>query len=135
MIPLFMAAKRVEDEHYWDPDPVVRNRNRDFEERLESVLPPYAPQQNMDITTVFSTLMKFGLLPGLAVWLIFLGVTEYRVVGNRSLAIIEAHTMESRQRMDELDRNLDRMVNLLRAQCVNAAKNGQERMDCLSAGR
>ena len=123
--------------HAWDADASIHARNLDFERRLESVLAPYAPQQNEDesVPPVVTAILKFGVLPGLAIWLIFVGVTEVRSNQTESLQIMRAHDVESRQRLDRLDRLQERMLSVLLAQCVNAAKDMQERNDCLRAGQ
>jgi len=129
---------RWQDEyHAWDADEAVYARNLDFERRLEIALAPYAPQQNEDdsVPPVVTAILKFGVLPGLAVWLIFVGVTEVRSNQTESLQIMRAHDVESRQRLDRLDRLQERMLSVLLAQCVNAAKDTQERNACLRAGQ
>lgn len=140
MFGLVMASRRRDEPPPWyDADLSSRARNQRFEDTLERVLDTdyQPPQPNGDnhMQGLITSILKFGVLPGLAVWLIYMGVTEYRVVGARSLQIIEQHAQESTQRMDRFDRTQEQIVDLLRADCVNGAKTPTERDRCLEAGR
>lgn len=147
MIPLgwCFTVRRDEDEHWWDADPQVRQRNRDWEDRLESIVPSYrAPRQEPegDMNTLWPTVVKFGIIPGAFLYMLYLTTGEMRndiqeikhaqqvsVQEQRQVAI-ELRTATSRQEhMQSI------VIELLRANCVNNAKSPQERGECLRAGR
>ena len=148
MIPLgwwFTTRRRDEDEHWWDRDPAVRQRNRDWEDRLESVVPKYhAPRQDSDdeMSHVWPTVLKFGIIPGAFLYMLYLTTGEMRKDIQEIKITQQASVHEQRQVASELRSSTIRgeqsqsvIIDLLRAQCVNAAKDQQERGECLRAGR
>ena len=139
-------SKRVEDEHWWDADPQVRKRNREWEDRLESVVPArhHAPRQDSDdeMSHVWPAVLKFGIIPGAFLYMLYLTTGEMRKDIQEIKITQQAAVHEQRQVAIELRAATTRgensqgiVIDLLRAQCVNSAKTQQERGDCLRAGR
>lgn len=140
-----LFAKRSDEEHWWDRDPEVRARNLRLERSLADLMhggdEPPESRGKVEMLPLLAAALKYGLTPVLLAWLLILGVTEFRsdLKASRddartALATVERHAHETIQRMDRYDRTQERIVNLLRAQCINTAKNTQERNDCLRAG-
>ena len=149
---LVWSKWRDEDQPWWDDDPETRARNLSTELALKrhmtSVLNltggdgPESPQDGGSMPPIVAAALKYGLTPVLLAWLLFLGVTEFRadlkasrVEAESARRALESHVNDNDRRMDRMDRAQDRIVNLLMAQCVNSAKNRQERDDCLRAGQ
>ena len=91
---------------------------------------------------IVAAALKYGLTPVLLAWLVWIGASKVVSNQERTNEDIRTHMLENRtataaiiERQDRADRISDRIVNLLRQQCVNAAKNNQERNDCLRAGQ
>ena len=147
MIPLgwCFTVRRDEDEHWYDPDPVVRQRNRDWEDRLESIVPRYhAPRQEPenDMSTIWPAVVKFGIVPGAFIYMLYLTTGDMRRDVQDIKDTQQVLVQEQRQVSIELRSSTQRqehiqgvIIDLLRAQCVNSAKDQQERGECLRAGR
>ena len=147
MFGLVFSKWRDEEQPWWDDDPETRARNLSTElalsRHMTSVLNLNGSSDGPDDGRgphmhPLLALLKYGGLSGLSamgVWLIYMGVTDWAPVTRKSLQVIEQHAQETSQRMDRMDKTQDRIVNLLLAQCVNGAKNRQERDDCLRAAR
>ena len=150
---LFVFAKRRdEDQPWWDDDAETRARNLSTElalnRHMHSVLNltggdgPEPPQDGGSMPPIVAAALKYGLTPVLLAWLVWIGASKVVSNQERTNEDIRTHMLENRtataaiiERQDRADRISDRIVNLLRQQCVNAAKNNQERNDCLRAGQ
>lgn len=94
------------------------------------------------MSTLIPAVLKFGVIPGAFLYLLYLTTGDMR----RDIQEIKItqHTAVTEQRQVSVDLRVATLrqeqmqsivIDLLRAQCVNSAKDQRERADCLRAGR
>lgn len=136
---LQQSRRRSEDEHWWDRDPALRARNLRFEARLNSLIDPddEPPRGGGDMPELIKAVLKFGVLPGMTVWLVFMGATEFRKDlsehtkdNRRDMTIVLERMERSDRQQEQMVRQQEQIVRLLYAGCINAARNGSERGEC-----
>lgn len=137
-------AKRVDDEHWWDADPVVRKRNRDFEDRLEAVLsddftePPQRRKDDSDVHPLIRYGVRVGIPSVMAACLVYWLVMKIDAKLDASLEMARTHsimTASIAEQGNRTERLLERAVALMFAECFNGASTDAERRECRDANR
>jgi hypothetical protein len=139
-----LFAKRADAEHWWDADELVRARNEDFERELEALVDSYGvphPRRQRDEDESVNQWIKLAIYAGvpavIAMYLVFQLSARHDQKLDVTMQMMERHmhtTQAISERVERADRTQWLIVNLLRAQCVNTAKNQSERGECLRAG-
>jgi hypothetical protein len=137
-------SSRHRDEHWWDADELVRARNVEFEDRLDELVEDYGVEHprrrksDDDMNQWLKLALYAGVPAAIAVYMVIQQSTRFDAKLDHNTRMLEQHAQVTATISDRLaasDRAQYTIVNLLRAQCVNAAKNQQERTDCLRAGQ
>lgn len=139
-----------EDEHWWDGDPAVRERNVAFEAKLgrligaDRVETPQRRQGDDDVLNNpwIKLVLQVGVPATIAIFLVFKLSTNVDLKLDQNLQTLQSHATfgaaavsSINERLADAERQQAVMIDLLRVQCVNSAKSSVERGECLRAGR
>lgn len=137
MFPLFtfQSRRRDEDEHWYDPDPIVRARNKRFEADLDRVLDDYSPPQRRKDDSDVHPLIRYGVRVGIpsvmASCLVYWLVMKLDTKLDTHTDLMRDHMIAS-SRTEQL---MEKVAALMLVQCVNTATDSDERADCARASR
>lgn len=128
------SQRREEDEHWWDPDPSVRARNRRFEVALDRVVAGESrpPIFNGHTATVKAWAQAIGIIgiPGaIAGYLVYMGSTELPRISRQNDTII-AEVRQSRERTEQLIDLTNTLIRVAQRSCSNAARDDNARQRC-----
>lgn len=145
-------AKRPRDEHWWDADELVRARNVEFEAKLDELIEDYGvpdpretPKRRKGDHDMLPSnggwqkfIVQIGVPAAICLFLVYMVAVKFDAKQDATLDLMRSHTAATGSlavMVERSDRQQDVIIALLRAQCVNSAKNPGERLECLRAGQ
>ncbi len=132
-LPGLLFSKRVDDEHWWDSDPIVLERNRQFEAELEQTLRlPHQSNGGGPHVTLKAWAQVIGMIgiPGvMALWLVYVGSTEVPQIRRQQEQII-TEQRALRERQEQVIQLMNRLIYVTQQACYNAGRDDNARQRC-----
>ena len=152
MFGLVFSKWRDEEQPWWDDDPETRARNLSTElalsRHMTNVLninggdDPEPGGKGSGVPPILAVLFKYLSIPALFVWLVWLGVTEFRADLKASredtravVRMVEMHMLETRGSNERMERMQEISLAVMEAVCINLAVGRDEQQRCLQPRR
>lgn len=137
-----MDPRRDEDQHWWDPDPRQRQRNKELDDQIDRIVNGYpmeTPRRRKaddDMNPWIKLALQVGVPAVIALFLVQQLAAKFDAKLDVNMDMLREHTKVTEavvQRVTRQELYLDRLVSLTYAQCYNSAKSTAERSMCQQA--
>lgn len=134
--------ERDEDQHWWDPDPVQRRRNKELDDQIDRIVNGYpmdAPRRRKsddDMNPWVKLALQVGVPAVIALFLVQQLAAKFDTKLDINTEMLRQHTSVTATVIERVSRQelyLDRLVALNYASCYNSAKSQGERATCQQA--